>query len=162
MYPIMVTSEDGRKVPVVQAYAFGKYLGYLKVSFDDAGNVVKSTGNPILLDSSIKQGNEAESAIFVLHFLFFTRFVVPSLCCWRISDCSCHRVTGHMRDLWCLLWMFCLSSWNLNVPWESLWDLLSSTWCKLDKSDWLSHLELTFSECILPFLCYGSGFKFHE
>lgn len=137
----MVTSEEGRKVPVVQAYAFGKYLGYLKVSFDDAGNVVKSTGNPILLDSRIKQGNEAESAIFVLRFLFFTRFLVPSLCCWRISGCSCHRVTGHMRDLWRLLWMFCLSSWNLNVPWESLWDLLSCTWCKLDKSDWLSHLD---------------------
>lgn len=105
-YPYMVTSEEGRKVPVVQAYAFGKYLGYLKVSFDDAGNVVKSTGNPILLDSSIKQGNEAESAIFVLRFLFFTRFLVPSLCCWRISDCSCHRVTGHMRDLWRLCGCF--------------------------------------------------------
>uniref|UniRef100_A0A3P8PLC4 5'-nucleotidase n=2 Tax=Astatotilapia calliptera TaxID=8154 RepID=A0A3P8PLC4_ASTCA len=57
-YPYMVTSEEGRKVPVVQAYAFGKYLGYLKVSFDDAGNVVKSTGNPILLNSTIKQDSE--------------------------------------------------------------------------------------------------------
>uniref|UniRef100_A0A3Q0QTQ6 5'-nucleotidase n=1 Tax=Amphilophus citrinellus TaxID=61819 RepID=A0A3Q0QTQ6_AMPCI len=57
-YPFMVTSEDGRQVPVVQAYAFGKYLGYLKVTFDDAGNVVKSAGNPILLDSSITQDPE--------------------------------------------------------------------------------------------------------
>uniref|UniRef100_A0A671UQG0 5'-nucleotidase n=1 Tax=Sparus aurata TaxID=8175 RepID=A0A671UQG0_SPAAU len=54
-YPFMVRSVDGRQVPVVQAYAFGKYLGYLKVTFDEAGNVVKSTGNPILLDSSIPQ-----------------------------------------------------------------------------------------------------------
>ncbi|KAM7375931.1 hypothetical protein PAMP_005692 [Pampus punctatissimus] len=54
-YPFMVTSDDGRKVPVVQAYAFGKYLGYLKVTFDDAGNVVKAEGNPILMDSSIPQ-----------------------------------------------------------------------------------------------------------
>ncbi|KAM7403152.1 hypothetical protein PAMA_003871 [Pampus argenteus] len=54
-YPFMVTSDDGRKVPVVQAYAFGKYLGYLKVIFDDAGNVVKADGNPILMDSSIPQ-----------------------------------------------------------------------------------------------------------
>lgn len=55
-YPFMVSSEDGRKVPVVQAYAFGKYLGHLKVTFDDEGNVVASSGNPILLDSSIPEG----------------------------------------------------------------------------------------------------------
>ncbi|KAM4633706.1 5'-nucleotidase [Polymixia lowei] len=54
-YPFMVTSQDGRSVPVVQAYAFGKYLGYLKVTFDGTGNVLKSTGNPILLDSSIPE-----------------------------------------------------------------------------------------------------------
>ncbi|XP_054651781.1 5'-nucleotidase [Dunckerocampus dactyliophorus] len=54
-YPFMVRSDDGRKVPVVQAYAFGKYLGYLKVTFDMAGNVVKAAGNPILLDNSIPQ-----------------------------------------------------------------------------------------------------------
>ncbi|XP_035534500.1 snake venom 5'-nucleotidase-like [Morone saxatilis] len=54
-YPLMVRSGDGRQVPVVQAYAFGKYLGHLKVTFDDAGNVVKSTGKPILLDSSVPQ-----------------------------------------------------------------------------------------------------------
>uniref|UniRef100_A0A8C7LP92 5'-nucleotidase n=1 Tax=Oncorhynchus mykiss TaxID=8022 RepID=A0A8C7LP92_ONCMY len=54
-YPVMVKSEDGRDVPVVQAFAFGKYLGYLKVTFDEAGNVVQSTGNPILLDSSVPE-----------------------------------------------------------------------------------------------------------
>lgn len=58
LYPFMVKSADGRQVPVVQAYAFGKYLGYLKVTFDDAGNVVKSTGNPILLDSGVPQDPE--------------------------------------------------------------------------------------------------------
>ena len=55
-YPFMVKSDDGRNVPVVQAYAFGKYLGYLKVTFDKAGNVIKAVGNPILMDSSIPQG----------------------------------------------------------------------------------------------------------
>ncbi|MEJ1285627.1 5' nucleotidase ecto [Cricetulus griseus] len=54
-YPFIVTSDDGRKVPVVQAYAFGKYLGYLKVEFDDKGNVITSYGNPILLNSSIPE-----------------------------------------------------------------------------------------------------------
>ncbi|XP_061063310.1 5'-nucleotidase isoform X2 [Eubalaena glacialis] len=52
-YPFIVTSDDGRQVPVVQAYAFGKYLGYLKVEFDEKGDVVTSHGNPILLNSSI-------------------------------------------------------------------------------------------------------------
>lgn len=55
----MVESEDGRQVPVVQAYAFGKYLGYLKVTFDPEGQVVGSTGNPILLNSSIPQGRSS-------------------------------------------------------------------------------------------------------
>lgn len=55
-YPYMVKSQDGHQVPVVQAYAFGKYLGYLKVTFDDTGHVQEATGNPILLDSSIEQG----------------------------------------------------------------------------------------------------------
>ncbi|XP_070274250.1 5'-nucleotidase isoform X1 [Myotis yumanensis] len=54
-YPFIVTSDDGRKVPVVQAYAFGKYLGYLKVEFDAKGNVITSHGNPILLNSSIPE-----------------------------------------------------------------------------------------------------------
>lgn len=55
-YPFIVTSDDGRKVPVVQAYAFGKYLGCLKVEFDEKGNVIASHGNPILLNSSILEG----------------------------------------------------------------------------------------------------------
>lgn len=55
-YPYMVKSDDGRNVPVVQAFAFGKYLGYLKVTFDDVGTVIKADGNPILMDSSITQG----------------------------------------------------------------------------------------------------------
>ncbi|CAL8273124.1 unnamed protein product [Merluccius merluccius] len=54
-YPYMVRSDDGRDVPVVQAFAFGKYLGNLKVTFDKAGNVIQAAGNPILLDSSIPQ-----------------------------------------------------------------------------------------------------------
>ncbi|MED6289997.1 5'-nucleotidase [Characodon lateralis] len=57
-YPFVETSEDGRNVPVVQAYAFGKYLGLLNVTFDNDGNVVKYSGNPVLLDSSIPEDPE--------------------------------------------------------------------------------------------------------
>ena len=38
---------------VVQAFAYGKYLGHLKVDFDDDGHVTSWTGNPILLNSSV-------------------------------------------------------------------------------------------------------------
>ncbi|XP_028997710.1 5'-nucleotidase isoform X2 [Betta splendens] len=62
-YPFMVTSVEGREVPVVQAYAFGKYLGYLKVTFDASGNVVTATGNPILLDGSIAQDPDVLSDV---------------------------------------------------------------------------------------------------
>ncbi|CAM5131846.1 unnamed protein product [Natator depressus] len=54
-YPFLVESDDGRQVPVVQAYAFGKYLGYLNVTFDDQGKVISTSGNPILLNSSIPE-----------------------------------------------------------------------------------------------------------
>ncbi|KAI1897398.1 hypothetical protein AGOR_G00082890 [Albula goreensis] len=62
-YPFMVRSDDGRDVPVVQAYAFGKYLGYLKVSFDEAGHVVASTGNPVLLDSNIPEDPDVRADV---------------------------------------------------------------------------------------------------
>jgi 5'-nucleotidase/UDP-sugar diphosphatase len=53
-YPTLVDNPGGYKVPVVQAAAYTKYLGNLKVVFDDAGVVKESSGEPILIDSSIK------------------------------------------------------------------------------------------------------------
>ena len=42
-------------MPVVQAFAYGKYLGHLKVNFDDKGHVTSWTGNPILLNNSVQK-----------------------------------------------------------------------------------------------------------
>lgn len=53
-YPTLVDNPGGYKVPVVQAGAYSKYLGNLKVVFDDAGVVKESSGEPILIDSSVK------------------------------------------------------------------------------------------------------------
>ena len=47
-YPTMVGA-----VPVVQAYAYSKYLGHVTLTFDDAGVLKEATGAPILLDQSI-------------------------------------------------------------------------------------------------------------
>eukprot|EP00075_Anas_platyrhynchos_P021484 XP_027310737.1 5'-nucleotidase [Anas platyrhynchos] len=62
-YPFMVDSDDGRKVPVVQAYAYGKYLGRLNVTFDEKGNVVEAVGNPILLDSSVPEDEHIKEEV---------------------------------------------------------------------------------------------------
>ncbi|WP_265500850.1 bifunctional metallophosphatase/5'-nucleotidase [Paracoccus beibuensis] len=60
-YPTMVEGPEGAEVPVAQAYAYGKYLGHLKLTFDDEGNLVQAEGQPILLDSSVPQ-DEAVAA----------------------------------------------------------------------------------------------------
>jgi 5'-nucleotidase len=52
-YPTMVDNPDGYKVPVVQAASYSKYLGEIKIVFDDNGVVKEATGAPILLDKSI-------------------------------------------------------------------------------------------------------------
>lgn len=70
----MVKSEDGRQIPVVQAYAYGKYLGYLKVTFDPEGEVVGWAGNPILLNSSIPEGRSS-TACSLLQLRPLTRCV---------------------------------------------------------------------------------------
>ncbi|XP_046664546.1 snake venom 5'-nucleotidase-like [Homalodisca vitripennis] len=62
-YPTVVTQPSGRKVLVVQAYAFTKYLGRLELTFDDEGEVIHSTGNPILLDDSFRKDGAVERAV---------------------------------------------------------------------------------------------------
>jgi 5'-nucleotidase len=53
----MVKQPSGKSVPVVQAFAFGKYLGNLMVTFNDEGEVIAAAGLPILMDKSIPQGS---------------------------------------------------------------------------------------------------------
>jgi len=52
-YPTMVGD-----VPVVQAYAYSKYVGHLTVTFDDDGTVTDATGDTILLDASVAEDPE--------------------------------------------------------------------------------------------------------
>jgi 5'-nucleotidase/UDP-sugar diphosphatase len=49
----MVKNPSGVDVPIVQAYAYSKYLGEVKVTFDDDGNVISAEGEPHLLDASV-------------------------------------------------------------------------------------------------------------
>lgn len=49
-YPTMVGD-----TAIVQAYAYGKYLGILDVTFDDDGVVTATAGQPLLLDNSVAE-----------------------------------------------------------------------------------------------------------
>ncbi|XP_045195357.2 snake venom 5'-nucleotidase-like [Mercenaria mercenaria] len=54
-YPTIVTQPSGKTVLVVQAYAWGKYMGFLNVTFDEDFNVKSWSGQPVLLDKTIPQ-----------------------------------------------------------------------------------------------------------
>lgn len=62
-YPLLVQNPAGRQVPVVQAYAYGKYLGEIEIVFDDAGQVISAAGNPILLDASVPADKAAAARL---------------------------------------------------------------------------------------------------
>lgn len=52
-YPTKIKQPSGKEVPVVQAYAYTKYLGKLHVQFDEDGNLIEFDGLPILLNASV-------------------------------------------------------------------------------------------------------------
>jgi len=62
-YATMVESPSGRAVPIVQAYAFSRYLGELALEFGDDGAVVSASGDSILLDASITPDAMVEARI---------------------------------------------------------------------------------------------------
>ncbi len=57
-YPTMVG-----ETAIVQAYAYGKYLGELNVTFDDAGNVTEAKGEPILIDAAVTEDAETVARV---------------------------------------------------------------------------------------------------
>ncbi|XP_034946723.1 protein 5NUC-like [Chelonus insularis] len=58
LYPTEIVQKSGRRVYVVQAYAFTKYLGNIFVSFDEYGEIDHIEGRPILVDKSIKEATD--------------------------------------------------------------------------------------------------------
>jgi 5'-nucleotidase/UDP-sugar diphosphatase len=53
--PTVVKSPSNSPVLIVSAYAYGRYLGYLDVDFDDSGKPVRWMSEPILLDESLPE-----------------------------------------------------------------------------------------------------------
>ena len=53
-YPTVVNG-----VQIVQAYAYGKFLGELNVTFDDEGHVVSAVGEPLIMDNTVTEDQSA-------------------------------------------------------------------------------------------------------
>ena len=62
-YPTLVDNPAGHKTLVLQAFAYTKYLGHVKLSFSDTGLLADWHGEPILLDSSYKQDQDIEAEL---------------------------------------------------------------------------------------------------
>ncbi|MDW3182396.1 bifunctional metallophosphatase/5'-nucleotidase [Roseobacter sp.] len=57
-YPTMVGD-----TAIVQAYAYGKFLGELNLTFDDAGNITEARGEPLLIDASVSKDSATADRI---------------------------------------------------------------------------------------------------
>ncbi|WP_209426901.1 5'-nucleotidase C-terminal domain-containing protein [Pararhodobacter sp. SW119] len=65
-YATMVEAPDGRAVPIVQAYAFSRYLGDLSVEFDEDGAVIAAEGDTVLLDASFEPAEDVATRVAAL------------------------------------------------------------------------------------------------
>ncbi|MCT8159035.1 bifunctional metallophosphatase/5'-nucleotidase [Pseudoruegeria sp. SHC-113] len=60
-YPTMVNG-----VAIVQAYAYGKFLGELNVTFDDDGNLTEAVGEPLVMDGAVAEDAVTKARIVEL------------------------------------------------------------------------------------------------
>jgi len=60
-YPTMVNG-----VAIVTAYAYGKFLGELNVTFDDAGELIEAKGEPLIMDSGVTEDSATVERIAAL------------------------------------------------------------------------------------------------
>ncbi|MDQ2095504.1 bifunctional metallophosphatase/5'-nucleotidase [Rhodalgimonas zhirmunskyi] len=57
-YPTMVGD-----TAIVSAYAYGKFLGELNVTFDDEGKITEATGEPLIMDAAVNEDAETKAHI---------------------------------------------------------------------------------------------------
>jgi 5'-nucleotidase len=57
-YPTMVGN-----TAIVQAYAYGKFLGELDVTFDDGGTIIQAVGEPLVMDSAVAEDSSTLARI---------------------------------------------------------------------------------------------------
>ncbi|XP_011551567.3 protein 5NUC isoform X4 [Plutella xylostella] len=66
-YPTMVQQASGKMVPVVQAYAYTKYMGKLHLIFDAEGEIAHFDGNPIVLSQDVPRDPEVLDLVLRYH-----------------------------------------------------------------------------------------------
>ena len=57
-YPTMVGN-----TAIVQAYAYGKFLGELNVTFNDAGEITEAMGEPLIMDAAVAEHGDTKARI---------------------------------------------------------------------------------------------------
>ena len=62
-YPVWVNNPGGGRTAIVQAYAYGKFLGRLDVTFDANGVVTKAEGEPIIMDGAVAEDSVLKARI---------------------------------------------------------------------------------------------------
>ncbi|KFB46803.1 apyrase [Anopheles sinensis] len=58
-YPLVITNSNGRKILIVQAYAYGKYVGRLTTYFDADGEIKYWEGFPVYMSHQVTQNKLA-------------------------------------------------------------------------------------------------------
>ena len=62
-YAGLVESPSGRPVPIMQAFAFSRFLGEVTLEFGDDGAVISASGDTILLDAAFEPAEDIEALI---------------------------------------------------------------------------------------------------
>ena len=62
-YPTIVRNLDDEEVFIVTAYRWGEYLGYIDVTYDEAGKVLEYHGGPIHLTNETEQEPDLQAQI---------------------------------------------------------------------------------------------------
>ncbi|TVP96400.1 MAG: multifunctional 2',3'-cyclic-nucleotide 2'-phosphodiesterase/5'-nucleotidase/3'-nucleotidase [Roseinatronobacter sp.] len=62
-YATLVASPSGRAVPIVQAFAFSRYMGDLTLEFGEDGAVIAASGDTVLLDAAFAPAEDIEELI---------------------------------------------------------------------------------------------------
>ena len=62
-YAGLIESPSGRAVPIVQAFAFSRYLGNLTLEFSEDGAVISAIGDTVLLDARFAPAEDIEALI---------------------------------------------------------------------------------------------------
>lgn len=95
-YPLVVQQTGtGKHVPVVQAYAFTKYLGVLRLQLSANGQILRFGGQPLLLDGSVPRDPEVLNRletlrpaveVFHQHHIGVSRVFLNGTC--KFGECN--------------------------------------------------------------------------